>query len=349
MVAHLPTNPPDILIVDDTPENLRLLATMLEQQGYKVRKVITGEMALKVVEKTIPDLILLDIGLPKMNGYEVCQQLKTMPKVQDIPVIFLSAYNQVDQKLQAFAVGGVDYITKPFHIAEVQARIATHLQLRLLQKAYAQLVDELQEKNQKLQQKIQEHEAEILRRHAVENALQIANKRLKDMAHYDSLTGIANRRKFDSIVTLEWRRMLKEKTPCSIILCDIDNFKPYNDTYGHQAGDDCLIKVAYSLKMQLKHSHDLIARYGGEEFIVLLPNTDQNGAFNVAETLRQAVFELKIPHCASSVVPYVTLSLGVATQIPDTQSRIENLIYKADKALYIAKSEGKNQVRCFES
>lgn len=336
--------PPDILIVDDTPENLRLLSTMLNQYGYKVRKVMSGEMALKVVKNATPDLILLDIGLPEMNGYEVCQQIKSMPESQDIPVIFLSAYDQTEQKIKAFAVGGVDYITKPFQLAEVKARIETHLQLRELQKAYSRLVEELQEKNQKLQQKIEDHEAEIIRRKIVEKELNKVNQELEKLANFDPLTGLANRRKFDQMIRLEWRRLLQEKAYMTIILCDIDSFKNYNDTYGHQAGDECLAQVAQAIQQQVKRSHDLVARYGGEEFIILLPNTDQAGALTIAEQMRQAVIDLQIQHSTSAVAPLVTLSLGIFSQIPNLESTLENVIYKADQALYLAKTQGRNQV-----
>ncbi|MGB3509395.1 MAG: diguanylate cyclase, partial [Microcoleaceae cyanobacterium] len=172
--------------------------------------------------------------------------------------------------------------------------------------------------------------------------LETANKKLIQLATYDSLTNVANRRLFDEYLEREWRRMAREKTPISLILCDVDYFKFYNDTYGHQAGDRCLQKVANAIKLQVKRPADLVARYGGEEFVVVLPCTDARGAFHVAEQIHLRLQTLKLVNAGSKVSEFVTMSLGVATTIPIPGYSLDKLIKVADEALYQAKEEGRN-------
>lgn len=183
---------------------------------------------------------------------------------------------------------------------------------------------------------------DISSRVRAEEKLKEANEHLKQLSMIDGLTQIANRRFFDDRLTEEWNRMRRENGRVSLILCDIDFFKKYNDTYGHQEGDRCLQQVAQVLKENMRRSSDLVARYGGEEFVVILPNTDLDGAICVAESLRKAIMALEIPHQASDVCDYVTLSLGVSEMIPDAKNKEEDLISIADQALYQAKGEGRN-------
>ncbi|MBU7586792.1 MAG: GGDEF domain-containing protein [Nostoc sp. TH1S01] len=159
----------------------------------------------------------------------------------------------------------------------------------------------------------------------------------------DQLTQIANRRRFDSELEYVWQYFVREQGYVSLLLCDIDYFKQYNDTYGHAAGDDCLRLIAQVLQQTVKRSTDLAARYGGEEFVVILPNTDSNGAFQVAQEIHQAIKNLHIPHAASIVKPYVTLSIGIATVIPQLNMTSLNLIEVADEALYLAKAKGRDR------
>ncbi len=173
--------------------------------------------------------------------------------------------------------------------------------------------------------------------------LQIANQELRRLATVDGLTQVANRRYFDEYLHQEWRRLLREQSPLSLILCDLDFFKVYNDTYGHQAGDDCLQQVAAVMRRILKRPADLVARYGGEEFAIILPHTPGQGAFALAETLRQGIQSLKIPHRGSAVSEFVTLSIGIASQTPQLDSSVETLIAEADRALYQAKASGRDR------
>ena len=326
----------DILVIDDKPENLRLLSIMLERQGYAVRKAITGKLGLRAAQTVPPNIILLDINMPEMDGYQVCQQLKNNEITCHIPVIFITALDEVLDKVKAFNVGGSDYITKPFQIEEVSVRIENQLSIRRLQIQLEKQTQELEEKNIQLQK-------EIHYRSIAENEMLIINQKLQILANIDSLTQIPNRHRFTEFFNREWRRMTREQSPLAVILCDIDYFKNYNDTFGHQAGDHCLQKVAQAISLAVQRPADLVARYGGEEFVVILPNTEASGALQVAETIRQNVEKLRLEHSQSSISNFVTLSLGVACTIPSQNNSQELLLANADQALYKAKQEGRNQ------
>lgn len=326
-----------VLVVDDKPDNLRLLSTMLTEQGYKVRKAINGELALMGVEDDLPDLILLDINMPQMNGYEVCQRLKANERTCEIPVIFISALDQAWNKVEAFAIGGIDYVSKPFQCEEVIARVENQMKIRQLQK-------QLQEQNALLQQEIYiRHQAELALQKA-NAALQEANAKLERLAHIDGLTQIANRRSFDQYLRQQWQRLAEEKLPLSLVMCDIDCFKAYNDTYGHQAGDDCLQQVSQAINCAIAGTENLVARYGGEELAIILPNTDAAMSLRWAEQIRQVIQALARPHKSSTVGSYVTVSLGVASLLPNNSSQPTQLIAAADRALYQAKAQGRDRI-----
>ena len=178
--------------------------------------------------------------------------------------------------------------------------------------------------------------------------LQEANKKLQQLAATDGLTQVANRRYFDETLHDEWQRLTREKLPLALILIDIDWFKPYNDHYGHQAGDDCLRQVARAIAQVLKRPADLLARYGGEEFVILLPNTDTSGAVEVAERIQQTISNLAILHPLSTISPYVTTSLGITSMIPTADISPESLISQADQALYLAKNQGRDRFQIYD-
>ncbi len=179
--------------------------------------------------------------------------------------------------------------------------------------------------------------------------LRTVNAQLQKLAIQDSLTGVANRRHFEQTLNREWQRLTREQKPLSLVLCDVDFFKKYNDTYGHPAGDACLKEIAKVMTRTSKRPADLVARYGGEEFAIILPDTSDRGALFVADTIRQQVEKLKLPHQKSPISTYVTLSMGVATQVPSPHQNIHHLIQQADRALYQAKTQGRNQVNLFSS
>lgn len=184
---------------------------------------------------------------------------------------------------------------------------------------------------------------DITDRKKAEAMLQEANRKLQYLAIIDGLTQLANRRQFDECLNQEWKRLERDKLPLSLIMCDVDFFKAYNDTYGHQLGDDCLRSVAKAIKASVKRPYDLAARYGGEEFAVILPNTEAEGALHIAETIRNEIQQIKIEHAGSKVNNYVTLSLGISTMIPSPELSAEALVKAADTALYTAKEQGRNR------
>jgi diguanylate cyclase (GGDEF)-like protein len=292
-----------ILIVDDVPDNIRILMESLKDD-YAIVPAVNGPTALKIAEESPrPDLIILDILMPEMDGYEVLKRLKENDRTRYIPVIFVTAISEVINEAMGFQLGAVDYITKPFHPHIVKARVKTHLELK--------------------------------RRGDI----------LEMLSSMDSLTGVPNRRRFDEFLESEWRRAIRNQTSISLVMIDIDFFKQYNDRYGHAAGDECLKRVAKTLSDSTHRSHDLLARYGGEEFAVVLPETDMEGATLLAERMRTNVEKIDIRHEDSDVARHITISLGVAAQVPSTESASGSFIRSADKALYKAKHLGRNQVR----
>lgn len=492
-----------ILVVDDAPSNLNVLFNCLRSAGFKVLVAQTGDNALKSAEYTRPDLILLDILMSGIDGFETCRRLKMNPQTKEIPVIFMTALSDSISKVRGFELGGVDYVTKPIQKEEVIARIQTHISLERLrhnlveqnitlhQKAeqeqlLSQLSDRIRDSldikliiqaaateifnfldcsraiinrledgciyiekqivksgiseipqdsvahkyfiqdgeeakyikgetiaiddisnsdlqghfledlqnfqvkatltipilfkkttnydsssfnenvlwgflmvhqcNQKRRWKSEEikfikrlvnqlaigiHQGKLYHR------LSTANKELKNLALRDPLTKVFNRRYFDDKLQKEWKRLQRIPSPLSIIMCDIDCFKSYNDTYGHQVGDECLQMVAESISNTLKRPADCVARYGGEEFIIILPYTPPKGALKVAEAIKNGIRKLNIPHAASSVSSIVTVSIGVAGSIPTRDDNPILLVEAADQALYLAKAQGRDRVQMY--
>ena len=296
-----------ILIVDDAPATIKVLIEVLNSYNYEIFVATNGMTALEVATSEIPDLILLDIIMPDMDGYEVCTKLKMNVIAQKIPVIFITARSDEEYEAKGFEFGAVDYITKPISPPIVQARVKTHLEL-------------------KKQRDI-----------------------LENLSNLDGLTGIPNRRRFDEFLKHEWQIAIRGHHPLSLIMMDIDYFKLFNDGYGHLAGDDCLKQVAQALAKSVERKTDLLARYGGEEFVCVLPLTDAKGAVVVANKFREHILSLNIPHAYSTETCQVTLSLGVASQIPAKYTKPIVLIEAADQALYQAKASGRNQVKVYST
>ncbi|MEI6557954.1 MAG: diguanylate cyclase [Rhodospirillaceae bacterium] len=290
-----------ILMVDDIAANIKILSAILKHE-HDILVATNGADALETALVEQPDVILLDVMMPDMDGYEVCTRLKADPRTREIPVIFISAMNEVEDEARGLEVGGLDYITKPINPAIVKARVRIHLELK--------------------------RQRDLLQR----------------ISMIDGLTGIANRRRFDETLEREWRRCHRAGTPLSLILVDVDFFKNYNDHYGHLAGDECLKKVAVAMADQIRRGSDLVARFGGEEFACLLPDIAAEGAHAMAVRLRDAVSNLRIRHSRSAAADHVTISLGVATQVPDGDDPPSRLIDQADRGLYFAKQNGRNQI-----
>lgn len=318
-----------ILIVDDQPDNIKLLSIILTLNGYEVAECNRGKIAVDLATKNSPDLILLDISMPDLDGFKVCQLLKNDRRTENIPIIFISAFHKVEEKTQAFNLGGNDYITKPFQMEEVIARVETQLK-------YYHLQTELKIKNQQLKQ-------EIKARQVAETKLLKINQQLSKLATIDSLTNIANRYYFDVFFTRQWKLARREQFSLAVILVDVDYFKLYNDRFGHQQGDICLQQIAQALLKAVKRPTDLVARYGGEEFAIILPRTPAHNALQVAEEIRQQIKILALTHPDSLAGDYVSLSLGVCAVVPSPKYTQQQLLVTADQALYQAKEQGRDR------
>jgi diguanylate cyclase (GGDEF)-like protein len=294
-----------ILVVDDTVTNLDILADLLH--NYDVIDALSGKDALQIVNEEEIDLILLDIMMPEMDGYEVCKKLKENPKTKKIPIIFITAITDESNLEYAYDLGASDYITKPFKPKELLAKVKREL-----------------------------HIQELI------HSLEVSKKELELLAATDPLTKLYNRRYFTESSNQIFNLCKRSKEEISVIIMDIDNFKSINDTYGHNIGDDVIIDIANKL-VQNQRKSDVACRFGGEEFVLLLPNTKKESAFIIAEKIRKNV-ESSIIHLQNDTLQY-TISIGVADVHFKDELNIEKALKRADEALYIAKNNGKNQVQ----
>jgi diguanylate cyclase (GGDEF)-like protein len=315
----------NILVVDDTLDNLRLLNDLLTREGYRVRPVPNGKVALAAAQADPPDLILLDIMMPGMDGFEVCQHLKAGEKTSEVPVIFLSALSDLMDKVKAFNAGGVDYIIKPFQAEEVLMRVHTHITIRHLQQS-------LEEKNAQLELEISERKR--------------AQEELERIASTDPLTNIFNRRRFFMLAEAEFRKAQRYGRPLSVLVFDVDFFKKVNDTFGHGAGDQALIHIAHLSRVTARDA-DVVARLGGEEFAILLPETNRIDGRRAGERLRQMIEQT--PCQPDGQALQLTVSIGVAdNHLEPAPAHFEQILTWADRALYQAKDAGRNRVAVYE-
>ena len=303
-----------ILVVDDIPVNIQLLKSYLNIAGYEIFDANNGHDAIKMVEKIEPDLVLLDVMMPKLNGFETCRLLKKSEKTRPIPIIIVTALNELEDKIKGIEAGADDFITKPFNKLELLARVKSLLRIK-------NLYDQLQDKVKQLEQ---------------------AKERLRELAVTDGLTGLYNYRYFKEYFTQEIRRVLRHKKIVSLMMLDIDFFKQYNDTHGHLAGDQVLRTLA-KLMIDNLRSIDVAARYGGEEFALVLPETDKKAARIVADKIKRLVQEYKFQNEETQPNGSITVSIGVAS-FPEDGEKMDNLINIADQRLYRAKADGRNRV-----
>tara|TARA_R110001592_G_scaffold189300_1_gene434757 strand:- start:36 stop:1451 length:1416 start_codon:yes stop_codon:yes gene_type:complete len=450
----------NVLVVDDSRSSLLLLERILEDLGHNIITAATGEEALELLQAHDFSVVLLDVRLPGISGYEVAQRMQQSDSGEDIPIIFVTAYaDQESQVFDGYSAGGVDYLLKPVDPAIVRAKvqifckmqekekqIEAHLHriedqkkqlerqlddMRGLEDArmeseirYRSLVtlspqaivvqvndalvfyntsaiqmlgcigetamhgrpfhtfvsfedrDRVEEwlemiarrggRSEPLECTLQTYDAEQVTRHVelhaccilydndvgVQMAIQditehkAMEEKLLHLAQVDGLTGLWNRRYFDVQLDKEWRRIGRTEASLSLLMIDLDKFKPYNDTYGHLIGDACLRAVATAMPSVCHRPADIVARYGGEEFVVILPNTDAKGARYLGCGLVAAIYDLKIPHEANPSIGFVTISCGVATVTPIEGTDPGSLIEMADKALYVAKKAGGNDAYC---
>ena len=294
-----------VLLVDDCTENLQLAGAVLLNEGAEVFAADSGKRALDMVVAVQPDLILLDLMMPGMDGIETCERLKMIEQVRDIPVIFLTAAGDADDNgfvVEGFSAGAVDFIRKPFAPAELLARVSTHVQLH--------------------------------RR----------TRQLERLAHIDALTGLPNRRAFEQRLGEDWQRCRRTGGMLGLLMLDIDHFKQYNDYYGHPQGDQALRAVAAALQTSARRVVDFCGRYGGEEFVVLTLSEDNTDIEHLAYSIGNAVRDLGISHAGVATDALLTVSIGYACVSPQGALNPEGLIKAADQALYRAKANGRDRI-----
>jgi len=314
-----------VLLVDDQLIIVEAVRRMLnDQPDIEFHYVTDASRAVAAAQQLQPTVILQDLVMPEIDGFALIQQYRADDALRNVPVIVLSAKEDPKLKAHGFATGANDYMVKLPDKLELLARVRYHSSAHI--------------------SRLQRDQAFMFLRES-QKELAEANIQLQKLAALDGLTGIANRRRFDETMQLEWQRGQRDKQPLTLLFCDVDYFKRYNDSFGHQAGDLCLKKVAAVLTEHLKRPADLAARYGGEEFAIVLPETELAGALVVAEACRRHLESLAIENPnADTEFSSVTMSIGVASVVPSPKSTLEQLIEQADRALYAAKRAGRNRV-----
>lgn len=315
-----------ILVVDDSKVTGLVLEEALKEFGYQVVSAQSAQEAFEIIGLSFEetgrigvDLIIMSLTMPDMDGIEATFRLKSLDELRDIPIIIMTARKEDDALRESFDAGAADFIDKNFNKVELHARVRSLLRLK----------------------------QEMDRRKDIAHQFEMANRKLRLLSSIDGLTGIPNRRTFDRFLENEWARACRTKSSIAVIMMDIDFFKPYNDNYGHQKGDEALKLVGKALEGVVKRPSDIVARYGGEEFVMALGYADSRDAIVMAEKVRDSIELLKIPHEFSSAGQFLSISAGIASIIPNGEVTIATVVKNADEALYQAKKEGRNRVKVF--
>ncbi len=308
-----------VLVADDSSIARIVVKRVLESEGVNVIDAENGVKAFEIIRNKMEeiDTLLLDLHMPIMNGDELCKKVRKELNLIDIPIIFLTATSEHDELLDLFKAGGTDYIVKPFVKEELLARITVHLERAQLTKRLRKTVD----------------------------SLTLANEEIRILSLTDPLTGCFNRAYMNTQLANEIVRVKRYKHNLSLLLCDLDHFKVVNDTYGHQAGDLVLKTFVRSISDSIRTKIDWIIRYGGEEFMIVLPETDIEGASIIAERLREKVAQTTVVFNNEEI--QVTASfggVGVNAATPEGFITVKNLVNRADQLLYQSKQEGRNRV-----
>lgn len=311
---------PHLLVIDDDADSRMIIAQLLGRE-FNITEAESGEQGLVELHQAMAnrqtrcgfDAVMVDLVMPGLSGIETIRYIRN-DVCQDLPIIAITAGNTEAALRDAFAAGATDYLPKPVTKVELLARVNVAIRLK-------------REMDMRLQR---------------EQDLEIANKKLLALSRYDTLTGLANRRYFDDSLDQAWQRATSSHTPISLLMADIDHFKRYNDHYGHLEGDLCLQQVANVLRHDCDFPDALAARWGGEEFIVMLPGTDQPSATNHAQTLLNKLRQCALPHAESPTQTIVTMSIGIASTVPNASQSMTTLLATVDRALYQAKEHGRN-------
>lgn len=317
-----------VLLVDDqmmVAEGIRRM--LADEEDIVYHYCNDPKKALATALEVKPSVILQDLIMPDVDGYSLVDEYRAHAGTRSIPVIVLSTREEPKDKSIAFERGANDYLVKLPDKIELVARIRAHSKSYLTQQQRDKAFEALRE---------------------LQTELEKSNAELQKLSCLDGLTGIANRRRFDEFLQTECLRSARENTPLSLILIDIDFFKPYNDNYGHLAGDKCLRTVAEALSEVIHRPADLVARYGGEEFGVILPCTEMEGAIQIAKALMNKITALALPHEYSKIADHITLSMGITSRVTCDRTKPADLIHLADQALYEAKESGRNRYRVAE-
>jgi len=306
-----------VLLAEDSRSMMLTTSSIIKRSGHDVIPAIDGEEALSLYNTEKPDLVLLDVEMPKYNGFEVAEMIRAKDKSNWVPIIFLTGFVDDENLSRGIESGGDDYLTKPVSSIVLNAKLNAMQRLAEMRDKLIGLTKELSD----------------------------TNKKLKKSTITDPLTGAKNRLYLDECSKSEWYRGMRDKKPLSILIIDVDNFKTLNDTNGHQAGDECLIDLVKLINSFLRRSADVLCRYGGDEFVVLLPSTELTDATRIAETIRTNIESYNTELAKKIDIPVkISVSIGVATTTPDESSSLDDFLNHSDKALYAAKAAGRNCV-----
>jgi len=325
----------NILIVDDRKENLLVMESVLEPLNLNIITANSGNEGLGHLFDKQFAVVLIDVQMPEMDGFEMAEIMRSSERTRHIPIIFVTAISKEQEYVfKGYDSGAVDYLFKPIRepkviMSKVKIFIDIYKQKQMIL-----------EQATRLENKIKELEE-------TKHELEKANAILEQLSYYDKLTGIANRHSLENHFNMMLKKAVRNGEELSALMVDIDCFKEFNDNYGHVEGDICLRKIANEIKHTLKRPLDFVARYGGEEFIVLLPETNLKGALNVAEDIKERIVDMKIAHKYSKAAEIVTVSIGAVALAPSKGDSIDGIVNVADKALYEAKSKGRNRVVAF--
>lgn len=309
-----------VLVVDDQRSTRAGLAMILQRSGYSVLEAASAQEAVDIFERSSPDIVLLDIEMPGHDGYWAARQMRERETGGWAPIIFVSGRSMDLNLWDGVEAGGDDYLVKPVAPVVVLAKVRAIERQIQMRRQLTHAMEELRQSNDKL----------------------------SNLSQTDGLTGLLNRRGLDRCIDETIAVARQSQLPLTLLLCDVDHFKLYNDSLDHQAGDQCLMAIAEVFRQSCHRQGQHAGRYGGEEFALVLSNTPKSGAMTFARALMNLLKSYKLPHLQSSTGPLVTISGGITTCVPDADTTAQGMLARADEALYVAKGRGRNRFFSYE-